>query len=228
MGWDKGLGSCLIPNEQGGVCGRQIQEGEAIGTVMLRPGGPVIGHKACSDDFHRRKQEAEKQTRMAMVKRVDQGGPGGPINYSSERDALLGSLPLEKPEPVAVQADLRGGSELAAEAEGLGALCAEAGIASLSDLPFEATPAEAVIAVKGDAQEEPLPRFVTPISELRLGSTSPRVGGPLPGVDTDGGMVRLHSFQLDADGALLLDPQDAEDLMDIINAHIKHAWRQRP
>lgn len=87
------MGSCLIPKENGSYCGKQIQEGEPIGTIGLgTPPQPVIGHKACADDYERRAE--------ATVKIGRQQGPGGPIGDPSGYDDALafGSVPLEKPE----------------------------------------------------------------------------------------------------------------------------------
>lgn len=88
----KGLGVCLIPTEDDGTCGRQIEEGEPIGTVVL-PGGPIVGHKRCADGFHQRRQAQEREKRMKIGK---QQGPGGSIgDPSTYPDALaFGSKPL--------------------------------------------------------------------------------------------------------------------------------------
>lgn len=80
----KGLGLCLL-------CGSQIEEGEPINTVVL-PGGPVIGHSRCVTGFHMRKREED------MVKIARQQGPGGPVDMTQAEDAVMGSIPLEKPE----------------------------------------------------------------------------------------------------------------------------------
>lgn len=92
----KGLGVCLIPGEDGTPCGRQIEEGEPIGTVIH--GGPQVGHKRCANAFYIRKQDEERQKREDMVKIGKQQGPGGSIgDPATYPDALAsGSVPLEK------------------------------------------------------------------------------------------------------------------------------------
>lgn len=90
----KGMGSCLIPNKQGIPCGNQIEEGEPIGTVML-PGGPVVGHKRCSNSFYARKQQSERERMNDMVKIAKQGAGGVVGPYE---DAVIGSTPLVPPE----------------------------------------------------------------------------------------------------------------------------------
>ena len=80
------------------------------------PGGPVIGHKV--DAYEARKladqlppgssvlnvQTGEvthtpgkwgTQQENDMVKRVDQAGPGGPVDMNTAKDAIQGSIPLE-------------------------------------------------------------------------------------------------------------------------------------
>jgi len=93
----RGIGLCMIPNDQGVPCGRQVAEGESIGTVLS--GGPQVGHKKCADAFHARRQAEERQKRSEMVKIGKQQGPGGDIgDPSTYPDALAsGSYPLEKP-----------------------------------------------------------------------------------------------------------------------------------
>ena len=93
MTWDKGLGTCLIPTETGIPCGLHIQEGEPIGTVVSFA-GPVVGHKKCADAYTQRKKDEQ------MVKIGKQQGPGGSIgDPSSYAEGIMGSIPLEKPEP---------------------------------------------------------------------------------------------------------------------------------
>jgi hypothetical protein len=130
-----GIGPCLIPGENDLPCGKQIVQGEAIGTVVLSPGGPTVGHKRCSDAYHARKQQAEREKRNAMVQRMDQGGAGGAVNYSSARDAIQGSIPLDK--PLAGDQSLPGAGELSA-------LASAVGVHSIAEVPLEATPDDAV------------------------------------------------------------------------------------
>lgn len=91
MAYDKGLGSCLIQQENGLPCGRQIAEGEAINTVVTPFGGPIVGHKKCADGYNLRKQQ-EKD----MVKIGQQSGPGGPVEPSKFKDGIAQSIPLEQ------------------------------------------------------------------------------------------------------------------------------------
>ena len=88
----QGMGVCLIPTD-GIPCGRQIEEGEPIGTLALPFGGTVVGHKACVDGYTAQKEQEKDDT---MVKRVDQAGPGGPVDMTKATDALVGSVPLEQ------------------------------------------------------------------------------------------------------------------------------------
>jgi hypothetical protein len=74
----KGMGSCVITQENGYPCGRQIGEGEAIGTVVIN-GAPYIGHKRCADAYDLRSSNG-------MVKRADQTSPGGAVGPM--RDAV--------------------------------------------------------------------------------------------------------------------------------------------
>jgi hypothetical protein len=276
------MGNCTIPDAAGSICGKQINEGEAIGTIVL--GGPRVGHKRCCDAYHARVQEKEREKRLQMVKRIDQGGPGGPVDYTSERDAVMGSIPLETRPGGPAPADT-GDPSL------LGGLAAAAGVRSVGDLPMEvnpvemmsegeATPGAKVTAVQlpegwtvtetttltppggieltdepqqmpgasdymsSDIDIDQLHRDLanaqasTPAEELAdkwyalhkgssLTEFLPRVPSPLPAVAVDNGWVQLRGFELDAGGNLNLDPDDAEDLVNILQANIKRAWRQR-
>jgi hypothetical protein len=99
MAVDKGMGSCLIPRENGYPCGGQIQEGEPIGTVMgqMAPppaaAVPLVGHRRCADAFMSRERE-----KANMVKKYNQAGPGGAMDTAHPEDLVIGSLPLEKTE----------------------------------------------------------------------------------------------------------------------------------
>lgn len=96
----KGIGVCLVPNEDGVPCGRQVAEGEPIGTVITA-GKPVVGHRNCANEYHRRQQAQYRTEREKMVKIGKQEGPGGVIgDPASYPDALAsGSYPLEKKSP---------------------------------------------------------------------------------------------------------------------------------
>jgi hypothetical protein len=97
------MGVCLIPNDKDVPCGRQIEEGEPIGTVILNR-TPLIGHRACAHGFHSRTQAVEREKRVASMKIGKQSGPGGSIGDPDKYpDALaFGSKPLvpEEKEPV--------------------------------------------------------------------------------------------------------------------------------
>lgn len=116
----EGMGKCLIQQDNGMPCGRQIQPGEPIGTVIAGfAAGPIVGHKACADAYQAR-QNKEKQ----VVKIGRQGGPGGSIGDPSQyEDALaFGSVPLEKPD---------------ARVPDLASIPMPEGVRPLTDLPFE-------------------------------------------------------------------------------------------
>jgi len=123
----KGMGPCLIPNAKGFPCGRQINEGAPIGTVIAGIGAPLVGHRECAAAFQQRKQnEQREKVAAAMVKRVDQAGPGGALG--PERDALLGGIPLA--EQIARQ-------EAQKEQANLGEAAAAAGVRSVAEIPFD-------------------------------------------------------------------------------------------
>lgn len=104
----KGLGVCMIPTSTGKPCGKQIQQGEPIGTITNAQRTPIVGHKKCAEAYE-----------MRTMKLGKQGGPGGAIDDSSYSDALVGSIPLEKP------------------AQSLEEVQMPPGVKSLADLPFE-------------------------------------------------------------------------------------------
>lgn len=114
-----GMGVCLIYIAPNRPCGRQIQEGEPIGTVVLA-GGPVVGHKKCADNF-RPAFAAVANAGGHPVKLGKQGGPGGAIPGPEGYDqAIAGSIPLESvtmPEGVKSLADLPMDGEPAAPVE---------------------------------------------------------------------------------------------------------------
>lgn len=114
----KGLGVCMVPTSTGRPCGKQIHQGESIGTIINEHRTPIVGHKKCAEAYETRTMKLGKQ-----------GGPGGAIDDSSYSDALVGSIPLEKP------------------AKSLEEVQMPPGVKSLADLPFdedEAPKAEAL------------------------------------------------------------------------------------
>lgn len=102
-----GMGVCMIPKENDIPCGRQITEGEPIGSVVIGPGNVVVGHKRCGDGFNMRKKE-----KADMVKIARQQGAGGPVDMTTAEDMVYGSIPLQKPEPT----DVGGVAVLSAQA----------------------------------------------------------------------------------------------------------------
>lgn len=104
----KGLGVCMIPTSTGKPCGKQIQQGESIGTIINAQRTPIVGHKKCAEAYETRTMKLGKQ-----------GGPGGAIDESSYENAIMGSVPLEKP------------------AKSLDEMQMPPGVKSLADLPFE-------------------------------------------------------------------------------------------
>lgn len=117
----KGMGACLVPNDEGKPCGRQIAEGEPIGTVMAAS-GPIVGHRKCADAFHARKQQQERESRNSMVKDIKQAGAGGPLDFAGAKDTIMGSIPLEKSPN---------------SSSDLNELTKAAGIPSIADVPME-------------------------------------------------------------------------------------------
>lgn len=125
----KGLGACLIAGDNGLPCGRQISEGEPIGTVAVgHPPNPIVGHKKCADAWALRKQREKDD----MVRIGKQQGPGGSIgDPASYDDGIQGSIPLEKPEPLPSLAEVK----------------MPEGVQSLAELPF--VPPKASVSVDG-------------------------------------------------------------------------------
>lgn len=94
---EKGLGTCLIQQADNTVCGKQIEEGEPIGTIMS-PSGPLVGHRNCAAAHYARKMQTEREKRDEMVKIARQSGPGGAVDMSTAEDAIENSTPLVKPD----------------------------------------------------------------------------------------------------------------------------------
>lgn len=188
------MGPCLVPNKAGQHCARQIEDGEPIGTVVVS-GRPLVGHKVCSDEYQRRQRESKG----TMVKRVDQAGPGGHIDQSTEREAVS-SFSLEQGRVVPLPPSLS-------------TLAQAAGVNSIADVPLDATPAEAYAL----AQEKP------PAPKLSAVPRPPVGGTDLPAVSATNGQVRLDG----STWALSLEPADAEDLVNFLNSAITRAWRQQ-
>lgn len=100
MALEQGMGSCMIPvGENGYPCGKQIEEGEPIGSVLVGMGSR-IGHKRCKDAFYARRAQEAKD---AVAKNIKQAGPGGPVNLAGGEDAIMGSIPLVPPEKEPVE-----------------------------------------------------------------------------------------------------------------------------
>lgn len=120
-----GRGLCEIPQENGRPCARQIADGEPHGSVYMGK-RYLQGHKRCADSFHARKAATERDERMAgVVQRMNQDGPGGPVDFQGGEDALLeASVPVQE-QPAAA--------------------------ARLADLPLDASPADAVAFAQGQS-----------------------------------------------------------------------------
>jgi hypothetical protein len=248
MAHDMGMGNCMIPDANGVYCGRQIGEGEAIGTIVL--GGPKIGHKRCADAYHARIQQAEREKRDAMVKRIDQSGPGGPVDHTTEREGIQGSIPLEhRPgDPLREQGSQ---PDVSGQPPDLAGLAASAGVHSIADVPMEATPDEAVAlaqkqgigaivsaisgaedngadALSPDVRERLAVEFGTGNGGTYTESPPPLLFASMPpDVRAENGMVTLRNIAVDDEGILWLDPDDASALADIIKIQMQRAWRQR-
>lgn len=140
----KGLGVCMIPTSTGKPCGKQIQQGEPIGTITNAQRTPIVGHKKCAEAYE-----------MRTMKLGKQGGPGGAIDESSYENAIMGSVPLEKP------------------AKSLDEVQMPPGVKSLADLPFdedEAPQAEALPPRKGAEPAQPTVNFhgLTPAEHAQV------------------------------------------------------------
>jgi hypothetical protein len=138
----QGMGPCLIPNEHNYPCGRQIGEGEAIGTITTGLGVQAqsyVGHKACADGFYVRKAAQEKEKNLAMVKKMNQG-PDGSVDPRNATDLVIGSIPLAK--------DEKSTNAIPIASTVIGDMGAE-GAPFLGNLPEGATPAQAVAYAKG-------------------------------------------------------------------------------
>lgn len=157
----QGMGPCGIPKADNYPCGKQIQEGESIGTVTT-PGGPVTGHKKCADMFYMRKQASERQEREAMVKKYNQQGPGGAMDTANPQDLVMGSIPLDKPE---VPANFT----------------PPPGVNFIGDLPMDASPDDAVNRARGVVADQPNPL----IEQMRAEGQHPADVAPAPGYYTD-------------------------------------------
>jgi hypothetical protein len=219
----KGMGTCLIMGGDGLPCGKQIQEGEAIGTVT---GGfndkmPLTGHKKCADAYHYRVQQSERAKREAQVKLMNQSGPGGPVDPTTATDALVGgSIPLEKPEPElhiqTITAGLPPGSNY------------------LGDLPEDATPDEAVAyaeqpyspafdrEAEAEKNRERMSSFPRQVATAKTGYLAGLVADSIPTVDAKDGRVVLTS----GSQVLRLDPDDSDDLRELIAINANRARRQ--
>jgi hypothetical protein len=233
----RGMGPCGIPRENGLPCGRQIQDGEPVGTItqgtVYNPQS-TTGHKACADAFHQRVQQRERERNMAMVQRINQSGPGGAVNPNDAYDAVQGSIPLAKAEepkaPGTIVGDMSNGAHF------------------LGDLPEDASPAEAVQYAQGEKSLPKTPDFsqygppgvpLLPQEGPKLNPNPPAqvstayqgyakgiLGDPLPRVDAQFGRVVLGELHIRPDGTLHLDPEDAEDLIDLLRVNAKRAKRQ--
>lgn len=123
MSWDRGVGSCLVQKANGYPCGRQIQEGEPIRTVVVGMNA-IVGHKRCVEEYEARKQ----QEKTGMVKKYQQQGPGGPMDTSNPQEMVMGSIPLEQqPGKPAEQAEL----------PNLADMRMPEGVRPISEVPFE-------------------------------------------------------------------------------------------
>lgn len=236
----KGMGPCAIPQDNGLPCGRQINEGEPVGTIAKGSAFnplPMVGHKRCADAYYQRVQAAEREKNLAMVQRINQAGAGGPVDNSTAFDPVQGSIPLEKPEapatPVApgqIIGDMSQGAQF------------------LGDLPEDASPADAVRYAQGEPIQTPekpapsLPNYVGPqsaspqpqaqmVTDPNLPQLPPGVEMPtreematmLPTLDAWKGKVVIAM-----PGPMTkVDPSDAEDFIELLKVQIARAKRQQ-
>lgn len=231
----KGMGPCGIPGENGLPCGRQIHEGESVGTITVgtafRPAS-TTGHKGCADAWYGRKQQQERERNFAMVQRVNQSGPGGAVDFSQGQDAVEGSIPLQKPEP-------------ARQAPGTVIGDMSQGAHFIGDLPEDASPADAVKYAQGEPLKvtepkdfsqykppgvpflpEPGPRLADPVPQGFAPASAiynAPLSNTLPQVDANDGKVVFTLLHLQSQ----LSIEDAEDLHQILNIQIGRARRQQ-
>jgi hypothetical protein len=132
-----GMGKCTIPGEENDYpCGKQIQEGEPIGTVMIGSQA-LVGHKKCADNFYARKAAAERKVRNSMVKKLNQDGPQGPVDFAHPTDLVQGATTVTT-EPKGYD-DPRDAAKAA-------------GAHFLGDLPMDATPDDAYRIATGSGE----------------------------------------------------------------------------
>lgn len=251
----KGMGPCSIPGENNFPCGRQIAEGEPVGTITM---GNVfnpqsaIGHRHCADAWWERKRSAEREQNFAMVKRVNQSQAGGAVNFNEAYDAVQGSVPLEKKDTVPLSPTERTGTTIKGDLS--------QGAHFIGDLPEDATPDQAVQYATGGGttQEQQAPDFsqYKPPGVPLLPHPAPQLAQDFPPSTPRSTLVEGQSQlgfappqafynapltemlpQVDAaDGKVIVtlghlqaqvDVEDAEDFCQILGIQINRARRQQ-
>lgn len=175
-----------------------------------------------------------------MVKRINQSEAGGAVNPHDAFDPVQGSVPLEKPQATPTPSSARPNI--------IGDL--SSGAHFIGDVPEDATPDQAVQYAQGDPVKEKSlgdtgaqmqrryeehyrrqPGFVEHTqSQVQTAAQSYAksiLGDPLPRVDVTAGRVMFSEFHIRPDGTLHLDPEDAEDLIDLLQVNVKRAKRQQ-
>lgn len=257
MGSIKGMGPCGIPGENNLPCGRQIIEGEPVGTITRGSAYSPLsttGHKRCADAYHVRVQRQERERNMAMVQRINQDGPSGAVNPTTAYDAVQGSLPLEKVETEAPRPPTPLSPQIVGDMSN--------GAHFIGDVPEDASPAEAVQyvqaeplkVVRGDSirtrrpghpedtsldseniyreGNHPQQGFMEhprqrPVLTAQQSYAKGILGDPLPKVDAQAARVVLTELHVRPDGSLHLDPEDAEDLIALLGVNVNRARRQQ-
>lgn len=218
----RGMGPCAIPQDNGLPCGRQINEGEPVGTIAKGSAFnplPMVGHKRCADAYYQRVQAAEREKNLAMVQRINQAGAGGPVDNSTAFDPVQGSIPLEKSAvpvtsttPGQIIGDMSKGAHF------------------IGDVPEGVSPSEAVQYAQGTPLGTPVGQAQM-ITDPNLPQLPPGVEMPtreemasmLPTLDAWKGKVVIAM-----PGPMTkVDPTDAEDFIELLKVQIARAKRQQ-
>jgi hypothetical protein len=226
----RGIGPCAIPGENGLPCGRQVAEGEPVGTIAKGTAFsplPLVGHRRCADQYYARIQQQEREKNLAMVQRINQSGPGGAIDPTTAFNPVQGSIPLDK--------QVKAEPKTQAPGTVIGDL--SEGAHFIGDVPEDASPDEAVKYAKGEPIKavgtwevtDGLRNELRSMQNIPMGTAPAQafynapVSDTLPQLDANDGKVIVTLMHLQSQLSL----EDAEDLHQILGIQIGRARRQR-